>query len=652
MSNEDRLQRRYEREKNARLQAEDILEEKSRELFEKNQALEKLSASLESQVEERTKELMVARDEALAAAHAKSEFLANMSHELRTPMNGVLGMLTLMQGTELEQQQSEYLSIAKSSGELLLSVINDILDFSKIEAGKMTLEDLVFDPRQMLSDVVSPLRFMAEDKGIQLIEECDDNMPVAIWGDSTRLKQVVTNLVSNAVKFTDHGRVTVAMKSVGSQYVIKVQDTGMGMDSGQLAHIFEAFGQGDSSITRTHGGTGLGLTITNRITQMMGGAVNVDSELGVGSTFSVQVPLRAASAEELESSEQIKEGLLFDHESILVVEDNQVNQQIALHLLSEANLNVTLAENGKEAVEFVQKEDFKVVLMDLQMPVMDGLEATRHIRKMGGDVKDIPIIAMTAHASTEHIEECMEVGMNAHTTKPINVDVLLNTIAKWVHPSGLATPPQMPVKSNKKEIFGASSEFKIDGIDISDALKRIKGNQKLLRTLLLSFRESNLHFISEMKASLDANDIQKVVVMFHTLKGSGANISAHYISKQAAHYEQLGKDQNLEDIRLGLDEFAKALTTLCDNIQIAYSEKADDAKSENPEISHDEWIKVLSQIREQVNQDFAAADDLIRDLASKGLNNEQKRLSDELLALAESFDMDGIVQAISQSQWG
>jgi signal transduction histidine kinase/ActR/RegA family two-component response regulator len=649
MSNEDRLQRRYEREKNARLQAEDILEQKSRELFEKNQALEKLSASLESQVVNRTKELLVARDEALAAAHAKSEFLANMSHELRTPMNGVLGMLTLMQGTQLGQQQSEYLTIAKSSGELLLSVINDILDFSKIEAGKMTLEDLVFDPRQMLFDVVSPLKFMADDKGIQLIEECDEKMPVAIWGDSTRLKQVVTNLVSNAVKFTDQGSVTVSMRPMASHYVIQVRDTGMGMDSGQLAHIFEAFGQGDSSITRTHGGTGLGLTITNRITQMMGGVVNVESELGLGSIFTVQIPLREASAEELESSEQIKEGLLFDQESVLLVEDNQVNQQIATHLLGEANLKVTLAENGKEAVEKIQRESFEVVLMDLQMPVMDGLEATREIRKLDSEVKDIPIIAMTAHASTEHIEECMEVGMNAHTTKPINVDVLLNTIAKWIHPSGLAQPPEL--KTIKEA--GVESEVpSIPGINISDALQRIKGNTKLLKTLLTSFSQGNLGFKDEIQTYIDQENIQKVIVMFHTIKGSAANISAQHLSHQAALYEQLGKDGKLDDIRKGLDEFSQELIALCHSIDRVYSNHEEAERVNGPSLTDDEWKKTLAEVKHQVHQDFAVADDLIRDIADKGLDEEQKKLSDELLSLADSFDMDGIEQAISNSRWG
>jgi two-component system sensor histidine kinase/response regulator len=640
----EKLQRRYDREKSARLQAEDILELKSRELFEKNNALEKLSSDLENQVIERTKELSAARDIALAAVHAKSEFLANMSHELRTPMNGVLGMLMLIHGTDLNTQQKEYLRIAKSSGELLLSVINDILDFSKIDAGKMDLERLVFDPRQVLDDVLSPLRFVAEDKGIALTLDTDKSMPVAIWGDPTRLKQVITNLVSNAVKFTGTGVVTVSLQATQDTYSITVKDTGMGMNPEQITHIFEAFGQGDSSITRTHGGTGLGLTITNRLVQMMKGEVHVNSELGSGSEFIINFPLTIASEAELESSEKIREGLIFSNEPILLVEDNKVNQQIAMELLQMSNLHVTLAENGLEALGWLQKKEFKLVLMDLQMPVMDGIEASRKIRLLNGKVKDIPIIAMTAHASMEHIDECMEVGMNAHATKPINLDSLLNLIAKWINPSGCQEPEQQQVNT--------THTWHLPGIDVPDALSRVKGNKILFEKILNTFYENNVDFKHQYNQLVNDNQIKKIEVLLHTLKGSSANLSARSISRLASELEEHAKQSNIQAIKDNIPNLLSEISEMCTNIEkFNNSNKAEQEQSEKPNISEKKWIESILSIANIVQQDFSEAESLIQELATYNLPKNKKELFSNLLKSADQFDMDGIENAIKNSQW-
>lgn len=639
----ERAQKRYQREKAARLQAEEILELKSRELFEKNQDLKKLSESLESQVVSRTKDLMAARDEALSAARAKSEFLANMSHELRTPMNGVLGMLAMLQSTQLDEQQAEFLQVSKSSGELLLSVINDILDFSKIDAGRMDLEHLVFEPSNLLTDVVTPLNFMAEEKGIQLTVDCDKHMPAAIWGDPTRLKQIIINLVSNAVKFTAKGSVSVSVKAVNDEYMIQVKDTGMGMDKNQLQHIFDAFGQGDSSITRTHGGTGLGLTITNSLVQMMKGRVKVESELNKGSIFSVNLPLLHASKEALQSIHEMKQGLVFSQEPILLVEDNLVNQRIAKHLLDEANLNVSIANNGLEALELLNTKRFNLVLMDLQMPVMDGIEATRKIRRSETAFKHIPIIAMTAHASTEHIQECLEVGMNAHTTKPIDVDVLLNAIANWITPSGVSEPKEQQTLSSNDSLM-------IDGIEVRDGIKRVNGNLALFKKLLLTFCEESEGFAGDINALMQAGETIRIKNRFHGVKGSASNISAFRVSELAAVLEKESAQGNIEFIQSNISEFIDELSSLCGNIRQTL--ESDDSKEESYEaMSEHEWQQGLLVIVENVNTDFSVASDEIERISNFELPQNKRDLIKSLARYSNEFDMTEIESTIKQSQW-
>jgi two-component system sensor histidine kinase/response regulator len=459
-----RLEKRCAREKKARLAAEEVLEEKSRELHDKNETLRRFSDDLEMQVAERTIELKEARDEAFAAAAAKSEFLANMSHELRTPMNGVLGMLKILEGTQLNDDQQDLLRIARSSGELLLSVINDVLDFSKIDADKMELENLPFRPERLLEEVVEPMVFTASEKGVSLLYSADENLPPALSGDPTRIKQVITNLVSNAIKFTDDGIVNVTMEIMEEDWLIRVRDTGVGMSQRQLDNIFEAFNQGDSSITRTHGGTGLGLTIINRLADMMGGDIRVTSQVGKGSEFCVRLPVIEADVALVEDVTKCdSENIYFKNQRVLLVEDNKVNQQIAISLLSDIGLNITVAENGLEALQKLQFNNFDLVLMDLQMPVMGGVEATLKIRALDKDYADIPIIAMTAHAGREHIDECLTAGMNVHTTKPIDLDELVHILTQWLEFGNVKSVAD-------EQVAEEQVPDSIDGVELGHAL--------------------------------------------------------------------------------------------------------------------------------------------------------------------------------------
>ena len=424
------LLRRVERERQARKQAEQLLEHKSLELFEANQTLQAQAAKLEVAVHERTRAL----EEALAvmqdALRAKGEFLAVVSHEIRTPMNGVLGMAQLLQMTELTEEQRRYVETIQSSGETLLAIINDILDLSKLDSGKVTLAARPLELRAVVGEVTDLLGAQAQQKGLYLDTEIGKEVPAWISGDATRLKQILTNLVGNALKFTHHGGVCVAMRLLqdGTMLECKVQDTGIGIPPDKTPRLFEKFSQVDSSINRRYGGTGLGLVICKHLVEGMGGTISVESKQRQGSTFTftlpvtpVQEPVEAAGKPA--AVPHLPEGL-----RILLVEDNAVNQMLALGMLQKLGCRADLAHDGEEAVAMVQAGSYDVVLMDMQMPKMDGVSATRAIRAMP-QAHQPHIIALTANAMESDRQLCLSAGMNDFLAKPFKAAELQEKMA-------------------------------------------------------------------------------------------------------------------------------------------------------------------------------------------------------------------------------
>lgn len=389
--------------------------------------------------------LRQAKERAEQSAKMKSEFLASMSHEIRTPMNGVIGTLSLMLQEELNEQQHEYALIAKDSAESLLSLINDILDFSKIEAGKLSIEYTEVDVISLTQSVARSFKQAVSEKGIHVDVDLKEVTDEFVIGDTSRIRQVLNNIIGNAIKFTEHGKVTVRaetqkLNNGKVKCIWHVTDTGIGIKKNRLKSIFNAFTQADSSTTREFGGTGLGLSISKQLCELMGGDIIIESEFGVGSTFSFYVMLQPSqTAQHTPREIPIKAKIVpFDPVklSALLVEDNMVNQIVAKKVLADCGLSVELAVNGEEAINRLKggyNKEFDIVFMDCHMPVMDGYDATRAIRagEAGQEWRDIPIIAMTANAMKGDKEKCFEAGMSDYTAKPINITVLKSLLSEW-----------------------------------------------------------------------------------------------------------------------------------------------------------------------------------------------------------------------------
>ncbi|MEM7509470.1 MAG: ATP-binding protein [Bacteroidota bacterium] len=449
MSTEDSLKRIIKRERQARKAAESVIEQKALELYHLNQNLVNLNGSLEEKIIERTREIEESKEELISAMEAaesatkaKSEFLSNMSHELRTPMNAVVGITNLLLSGEPRTDQQEYLKTLLASAEQLLGLINDILDFSKIETGAITFESIDFNLVQLLDDVERVMKFKAEEKELALSFSVDKQTPTWLKGDYFRLKQVFINLIGNAVKFTDKGGIKVLAspefpEASDDPISIKFQviDTGVGIAKDKLGTIFEQFSQENESITRKFGGTGLGLSITQQLIVLQEGKIWVESELGKGSTFLFTLPFVKGKPKESEKKEAIKESGIADTLKglrVLVAEDNKINRFVISKFMDTWQIDYELAENGKIAVEKISDGVFDLVLMDLQMPEMDGLEATRQIRSIREPYfQKLPIIALTASVVQDVKEQAINAGMNDFATKPFIPAELSRIIQKY-----------------------------------------------------------------------------------------------------------------------------------------------------------------------------------------------------------------------------
>ncbi len=740
----EQLERRLAREKNARQQAEKLLEEKSRELYESNESLKSLADNLEATVEERTGELQEAMTLANSANKAKSEFLANMSHEIRTPMNSIIGMAHLLKQSNLSEKQLDYVSKLSASATSLLGIINDILDFSKVEAGKLDIEYVPFSIEDTLIDMIEVLSIHASKKSLEYLVDYDEAIPAKLIGDSMRLTQVLTNLLSNAIKFTDRGEVITRVRLAeqnDDQVVINfsVEDSGIGISEEAQKILFDSFSQADASITRTHGGTGLGLTISSNLVELMGGNLTVSSELGKGSVFSFSLPFEiapqqagsarksnselrilvlddsAASREILQNTleglgtevdvaesfdealQLIEKTLAYDHIlidwqmpdmdgiacvqqfqeqcgisaeklimmsaydtdnlraelksrgigvrkvlnkpvmsrtlstvleiskdrrsdeepqperddsatlselRILAAEDNPVNQFILREILEKLGAKIEICGDGIETLELLATDSaFDCLLLDLQMPRLDGFGTARKIREQA-ELDSLPIIAFSANAMAHDKHEAFSNGIDDHVSKPVDVEVLVQTIQRWTSYA----------KARTVEIFEDNGQPNYQFMDFEHGLQSATGNASLYRNMLSTFSSKINDLLERLQRAVDTRELNEAQIVSAEILNTSAAIGARAAKETIAEIVGLLSQSHIKEAGLRLGIIKRDTANILVEIQhYLESSKVKEERALNAP-KPEELQPVVSTIMEMLGEFNAEAEDKLIEL--------------------------------------
>lgn len=516
-----------------------------------------------------------------AASDAKSQFLAHMSHEIRTPMNGIVGMASLALQGDLAADQRTHVENINRSALRLLAIINDILDFSKLEANQLIIETVPFSLPLLIDEALTSISSAAAEKGLEVSVAISPDMPCSVRGDPLRISQILINYLSNAIKFTDSGSIRIGATISGGLLRLSVRDTGIGLSPKQQSELFQPFHQAEKSTARLYRGTGLGLAICRKLSRLMGGDVGVDSVPGRGSTFwfTVEVQINSDDVAKSNADDIAKIGVIercqnggrarLNHSllkgvRILLAEDDEINQMVATGLLQAAGMVVEVASNGAEAVQMAQNGDYELVLMDMQMPVLDGVGATRIIREDKRLAK-LPIVAMTANAMRQHREECLNAGMNDYLSKPFSPERLYETILKWVTGLGDAAnlPPELVRQMAGENICLPEG---VPGLNIRRGLRQMSGLQKLYTTTLYRFLDAG-DIAMNIRQAIGLDKLEVAARNAHSLKGTAAMIGATDISDIAARLQLALERRDMQEVEALLDWLEQELNLMTSGLR-------------------------------------------------------------------------------------
>jgi len=594
-----------------------------------------------------------ARNKSDMESRYKSAFLANMSHEIRTPMNAIIGMTELLANEQLSERQMGFIDDIWVSAHSLLSIINNILDLSKIESGKFTLVPVNYDFHALVDNIISMFSYVAQKKGLEFKFESTGDLPECLYGDDLRLRQVLTNICGNAVKYTEKGQVKLKTSISNGNLVFEVSDTGMGIRKEDIYKLFDAFERMDIEKNRSINGTGLGLSICRSFVEMMGGCILVDSEYGQGSVFTVVIPAVSGDKAKIKSAKKMGNELpLYAPDAnILVVDDNEFNLRVAEGMLILFKINTKTAFSGKKAIDMVQNNEFDLIFMDHMMPEMDGVEAVGIIRKLGANYESLPIIALTANAIHGAKEMFLSHGFNGFISKPIEIQKLKEVLREWLPPAKIVEEElaALNVESRYDETSGdfISALGEIDEIDTEIGLSRVSGAKNIYHETLALFHRRLIAECDAMSFAINAKDIKSFAIKVHAMKSTLSTIGAMNLSVAAFKLETAAKTDDVNYCQERFPAFREKLINLYKKLSAVFPSDKAKAQKKDGDINY---------LQEKISKALDAADDFNGDSAFKitselltyDFGDKNNALLENAATAFENYDYNAARESLNQ----